>query len=88
MHDLLFENQNALDEGSLVAYAEALGIDPSWAAAALAEGRFQRRVRDDFASGVRSGVNGTPTFFINGERYEGSWDTLLDALTEATITAQ
>jgi protein-disulfide isomerase len=88
MHDLLFENQNALDDRNLVAYAESLGIDASWAAAALAEGRFQRRVRDDFASGVRSGVNGTPTFFINGERYEGSWDTLLDTLTEATITAQ
>ena len=87
MHDLLFENQDALDDQNLVAYAASLGIDPQWAAAALADGRFQRRVRDDFASGVRSGVNGTPTFFINGERYDGPWNTLLDSLTEATINA-
>jgi protein-disulfide isomerase len=44
-------------------------------------------VREDFASGVRSGVNGTPTFFINGFRYDGGTDTLLDALMEATIDA-
>jgi protein-disulfide isomerase len=44
-------------------------------------------VRDDFASGVRSGVNGTPTFFINGERYEGSANDLLASLMEATIDA-
>lgn len=87
MHDLLFERQDALDDRDLVAYAAALGIDPQWATAALADGRFQRRVRDDFASGVRSGVNGTPTFFINGERYDGSWETLLDTLMEATINA-
>ena len=88
MHDLLFEHQDALDDRSLIAYAASLGIDPDWARAALSDGRFQRRVRDDFASGVRSGVNGTPTFFINGERYDGSWDTLLETLAEATITAQ
>lgn len=88
MHDILFENQEALEDRDLIAYAASLGIDAQWAAAALADGRFQRRVRDDFASGVRSGVNGTPTFFINGERYDGSWDTLLETLMEATITAQ
>ena len=44
-------------------------------------------MRADFASGVRSGVNGTPTFFINGVRYDGGADTLLDALMEATIDA-
>ena len=64
-----------------------LGIDPEWGAQALTEGRYEPRVRADFASGVRSGVNGTPTFFINGLRYEGGADTLLDALMEATIDA-
>jgi protein-disulfide isomerase len=64
-----------------------LGIDPEWAAAALAERRFEPRVREDFASGVRSGVNGTPTFFINGFRYDGGATTLLGALMEATIDA-
>ena len=85
MHDMLFENQAALEDEDLIAYAEALGIDPVWAAAALAQGLFRDKVREDFASGVRSGVNGTPTFFINGERYDGSWDaaSLLEALAVA-----
>jgi len=85
MHDLLFEHQDALEDDELIAYARMLGIDPKWAAQALTEGRYESRVRADFASGVRSGVNGTPTFFINGVRYEGGADTLLDALMEATI---
>ena len=52
-------------------HAASLGIDPVWAAAARAQGLFRERVREDFASGVKSGVNGTPTFFINGVRYDG-----------------
>lgn len=85
MHDMLFENQTALEAGDLIAYAEALGIDPVWAAMALAQGLFRDKVRDDFAGGVKSGVNGTPTFFINGVRYDGSWDaaSLLEALVVA-----
>jgi len=71
MHDLLFEHQDALEDGDLVGYAASLGIDPAWAAGALAQGVFTERVREDFASGVKSGVNGTPTFFINGARYDG-----------------
>jgi protein-disulfide isomerase len=80
MHDVLFENQDALEDEQLVGYAEALGVNPEWGAA-------EPRVREDFASGVRSGVNGTPTFFINGFRYDGGANTLLDALMEATIDA-
>jgi protein-disulfide isomerase len=85
MHDLLFENQDALEDEDLVAYAATLGIDPVWAAAALAQGLFVERVREDFANGVKSGVNGTPTFFINGARYDGIWDGqfLLEALLSA-----
>ena len=87
MHDLLFENQDALGDDQLIVYAETSGIDPEWAAEALVDERFQSRVREDFTSGVRSGVNGTPTFFINGLRYDAGADTLLDALMEATIDA-
>jgi len=86
MHDLLFENQDALEDDDLVGYAEHLGIDPEWAAAALADGRFEPRVREDFSSGVRSGVNGTPTFFINGQRYDGPLDLLLETLRQALIS--
>jgi protein-disulfide isomerase len=70
MHRTLFEHQDALDDASLVRYAAGVGLDPEWAAGALAAGTFASRVRHQFMSGVRSGVNGTPTFFINGMRYD------------------
>jgi protein-disulfide isomerase len=87
MHETLFQNQEALDDEHLVSYAATLGIDPKWAGSALLEGRFQRRVRDDFSGGIRSGVNGTPTFFVNGARFEGGAEELLGTLMQATIDA-
>ena len=89
MHNLLFQNQHALEDEDLIAYAARLGIDPDWAAFALASHTFAERVREDFMSGVRSGVNGTPTVFINGIRHDGPWDeaTLLEALQTAALTA-
>jgi protein-disulfide isomerase len=82
MHDTLFEHQQALDDRSLVEYAKNLGLDESRFRHELDAHAHGRRVREDFLSGVRSGVNGTPTFFINGTRYDASWDlaTLLEAL--------
>jgi len=73
MHDLMFENQEALDDASLLAYAEAAGVARTAVAADLATGATAPRVHRDFRSGVRSGVNGTPTFFVNGRRYDGNW---------------
>jgi protein-disulfide isomerase len=70
MHRMLFEHQHALDDENLVRYAAAVGVDPDWAANALIAGTFAVRVRAQFMSGVRSGVNGTPTLFINGMRYD------------------
>jgi protein-disulfide isomerase len=86
MHALLFKNQQALEDEDLIGYASQLGVDEAWAEAALALGTYTDQVREDFMSGVRSGVNGTPTFFINGSRYDGSWDEsfLLEALHQAT----
>ena len=81
MHDTLFENQNALDEEDLVRYAAALGLDESQFGANLAGRAYAARVREDFMGGVRSGVNGTPTFFINGRRHDGPFD--LDSLLVA-----
>lgn len=85
MHDTLFENQRALDDTRLLGYAEALGLDREEFSISMKEHRANPRVREDFASGARSGVNGTPTFFINGERHDDSWevDTLLEALEDA-----
>lgn len=82
MHDTIFENQQALEPRDLVGYAARLGIDPASVASALSTHAFADRVREHFVSGVRSGVNGTPTFFINGVRHDDSWDeaTLLAAL--------
>jgi protein-disulfide isomerase len=82
MHDALFEHQQALDDPHLATYASAIGIDRSRFERELSSHVHAQRVREDFLSGVKSGVNGTPTFFINGVRYEDSWDadTLTDAL--------
>jgi protein-disulfide isomerase len=90
MHDLLYENQDALEDADLAGYAGSLGIDPAWAASALQSGTFAERVRANFLSGVRSGVNGTPTFFINGVRHEGAWDeaSLLQAIANAAVIAE
>ena len=87
MHDLLFENQHLLDPRHLVGFAEALNLDTERFVREFESHRYHERVREDFMSGVRSGVNGTPTFFINGYRYEGSWDLmpLLEALEAAGI---
>ena len=74
MHDRIFERQFALDDEYLVEYAAELGLDATRIADELAKGTYRDRVRDDFMSGVRSGVNGTPTFFINGARHDGRWD--------------
>lgn len=82
MHDTLFENQPALDFDSLVGYAEDLGLDVERFTTELANQVYAPRVREDFLSGIRSGVNGTPTFFINGLRHEGSFDfeTMLESI--------
>ena len=73
MHDTLFEHQDALDVEDLLAYAESLGLDTAKFERDLEAPAYVKRVRDDFRSGVKSGVNGTPTFFMNGARYDGSW---------------
>ncbi|WP_428031684.1 DsbA family protein [Ancylobacter sp.] len=83
-HDMLYEHQDALDDASLLAYGRALGIDEAVLQAGF-EGRFDAKIRHDFTSGVRSGVNGTPCLFINGHRYDGprEVDTLLAVLQQA-----
>ncbi len=82
MHDRLFERQFALDDDHLIEYATELGLNAERIRGELEAGTYAGRVRDDFMSGVKSGVNGTPTFFINGVRYDESWDrdSLLGAL--------
>jgi protein-disulfide isomerase len=73
MHDMLFEHQDALGPGDLLNYARELRLDLGRLEAALQDGAIAARVRSDFMSGVRSGVNGTPSFFINDIRFDGDW---------------
>jgi protein-disulfide isomerase len=73
MHEILFHNQDALEDEDLIMYAAKIGIDFQRVSGELAAGTYTKRVRDDFRGGVRSGVNGTPTFFINGVRFDGNW---------------
>jgi protein-disulfide isomerase len=85
MHDLLYERQQDLADGDLHAYAEELGLDVRRFDDELAAHVYAPRIHDDFMSGVRSGVNGTPTFYVNGVRHDDSYelDVLLDALERA-----
>jgi protein-disulfide isomerase len=80
MHDAIFEHQqdsfDALDDQHLVRYASKAGADAKAVQRDLDSGEFVKRVRADFSSGLRSGVNGTPTFFINGERFDGDWSNV------------
>jgi protein-disulfide isomerase len=82
MHDLMYENQERL--ANPVAFAEFLDLDVERFIHELSRHAHAPRVRQDFISGVRSGVNGTPTFFINGVRHDGGWDpvSLMDAIEE------
>lgn len=84
MHATLYTHQHALDGAHLTRYAIALGLDPTSFRLAFDEHFYEKRVREDFLSGVRSGVNGTPTFFIDGVRYDGppDFDSLLVVLAE------
>lgn len=75
MHDMLFENQKSLQEDNLMAFANALELDFAEFTKDLQSDELEQRVRGDFMGGVRSGVSGTPTFFINGKRYTGSYES-------------
>src|SRR2546422_7492615 len=88
MHDVLYENQRRLEDPALRSYAESLGVDVEQFDRELTEHVHAARVREDFMSGVRSGVNGTPGFYINGVRHDDSYDveTLLAALERAAVS--
>jgi protein-disulfide isomerase len=85
MHGMLFEHQDSLEDADLPRYAKALHLDVGRFNGELASEAHVGRIREHVTSGIRSGVNGTPTFFINGLRHNGSHDleTLLSALRAA-----
>jgi protein-disulfide isomerase len=89
MHDTLFKHQDALDVAYLVGYARALALDVKRFTEELAARAHAGKVKEDFLSGAHSGVNGTPTFFINGLRHNGSHELpiLLAAIEHAEVRA-
>lgn len=74
MHDIIYENQEQLDWKHLLGYAKKIGLEMVRFTADVERDSVTAKVEDDFESGVRSGVNGTPSFFINGVKYEGGRD--------------
>ena len=85
MHDYLYEHQDALTDDDLKSYAAELDLDTDQFEQDLEASTSEDRVEEDFQSGIRSGVNGTPTFFVNDERFDGDWtdvETFAAALRE------
>ena len=74
MHDIIYENQDQLSWQDLFLYAEKIGLNMAHFRIDVEKETVIAKVEDDFESGVRSGVNGTPSFFINGKKYEGDWE--------------
>jgi protein-disulfide isomerase len=86
MHDRIYENQEELEPDILPVWAEEIGLDLDRIGTALKQGTVKKRIKEDLASGIESGVNGTPSFFINGMGYDGESDyESLRAALEATI---
>ncbi len=80
MHDFLYEHQDTLGDPSVaLGYAKKLGLDTGRFEREIAEHAYQKRIKEDFNGGVRSGVNGTPTFYANGVRHDG------DAVAKALL---
>ena len=83
IHDLIFENQDKLNAKFLLSLAESIGLNMKRFAKDFKSEELQNKIETDFESGIRSGVNGTPTFFINGNKlltYDETYESLLDAV--------
>ena len=87
MHDLIYENQGNLEPDILPAWAQKVGLNLQEFGTAIRQGEITKRIKEDRTSGIRSGVNGTPCFFVNGARYDGAadYDSLRAALEEQPI---
>ena len=83
MHDLLFENQKALEHDDLVGYAQQLDLDVDRFERELSDHTYVDKIRREREDGVNLGVSGTPAFFIDGKRYDGFYDaeSLADELS-------
>ncbi|WP_159476418.1 thioredoxin domain-containing protein [Dyadobacter sp. 3J3] len=82
MHDIIFENQNSLNNDGLIKMASEIGLNNEKFRKDIQNPELEKKVESDFESGVRSGVNGTPSFFVNGTKFDGDAQDLMDMLTE------
>ncbi len=85
MHELLFEEQRLLKPDIVPSWAKRIGLNLEQFENDIEQGVVEKRIGEDRQSGIRSGVNGTPTFFVNGTRYDGpaDYNSLLAALQSA-----
>ena len=83
MHDALYENQYRLSEDLFAELAETIGLDVEQFQKDVLDSGVKQKVEDDFESGVRSGVNGTPSFYINGTKFDGGPDEIFEMLKES-----
>ena len=87
MHSAIYANGHQLSGPTLAALTSRLGLDVTELRDALERGTYAAKVETDFLGGIRSGVNGTPCFFVNGERHDGAYDAMsLSAAIEAAET--
>lgn len=82
MHDAIYENQDSLSPEFLQELVSDLKLDEDVFAENIKEDKVADKIDNDFESGVRSGVNGTPTFYINGKKFNGGADDLLELIRE------
>lgn len=82
MHDVIYENQQSLNENLLFQLAEKIGLNLSQFKEDIQKTELEKKVDSDFESGIISGVNGTPSFFINGNKFNGGAEDLLELVRE------
>ena len=73
MHDIIFENQKTLEPENILSFANNIGLDVNRFEMDIANEDLYLKAKRDFESGMKSGVNRTPTFFVNGRKFNGDW---------------
>jgi len=82
MHDAIYENQEQLNEQYLFTLAEKVGLDIQQFKADIRRAELTDRIEADFQGGIMSGVNGTPSFYVNAKKFEGGAEDLYQLLGE------
>src|SRR4051812_26396468 len=73
MHDWIYEQEPPIDHERVFAFAQSIGLDMARFRADIDSADTRARVHEDLVDGRRNGVTGTPTFFVDGIRYDGAW---------------